>query len=121
MPQRDPAGGWRSLTYAEAFERVRALGQALLDRKLSLDRPLAILSENDVEHLLLTLAAIVVLAYAVATGASVAIRYRSSSGGVTDRVISDLVLVGGYLHAWCHLRGAERYFALENVLSVAPA
>jgi len=58
VAQRDPAGGWRSLTYAEAFERVRALGQALLDRKLSRDRPLAILSENDVEHLLLTLAAL---------------------------------------------------------------
>lgn len=61
------------------------------------------------------------LAHAIATNGSVAIRYRSSSGGVTDRVISDLVLVGGYLHAWCHLRDADRYFALENILSVTPA
>jgi feruloyl-CoA synthase len=58
VAQRDPDGGWRTLTYAEAFTRVRALAQALLDRKLSPERPLAILSENDVEHLLLTLAAL---------------------------------------------------------------
>lgn len=57
VAQRDPDGGWRSLTYGEAHARVRALAQALLDRNLSAERPLAILSENDVEHLLLTLAA----------------------------------------------------------------
>ena len=57
VAQRDPDGGWRSLTYADAFTRVRALAQALLDRRLSPERPLAILSENDIEHLLLTLAA----------------------------------------------------------------
>jgi feruloyl-CoA synthase len=58
VAQRDPEGGWRTLTYAEAFARVRAIGQALLDRGLSPERPLAILSENDLEHLLLTLAAL---------------------------------------------------------------
>jgi acyl-CoA synthetase (AMP-forming)/AMP-acid ligase II len=35
---------------------VRAIGQALLDRGLSQDRPLAILSDNDIEHALLALA-----------------------------------------------------------------
>ncbi|HSD41500.1 MAG TPA: feruloyl-CoA synthase [Burkholderiales bacterium] len=58
VAQRDPAGGWRTLCYGEAFAQVRAIGQALLDRKLSVERPLAILSENDIEHLLLTLAAL---------------------------------------------------------------
>jgi feruloyl-CoA synthase len=58
VAQRDPAGGWRTLSYADTFARVRALGQALLDRGLSAERPLAILSENDIEHLLLTLAAL---------------------------------------------------------------
>ena len=37
--------------------KVRCLGQALLDRGLSAERPLAILSGNSVEHLLLALAA----------------------------------------------------------------
>jgi len=45
------------LTYAAALEKVRCLGQALLDCCLSADRPLAILSGNSVEHLLLALAA----------------------------------------------------------------
>ena len=49
--------GFARLTYREAFEAVRALGQALLDRGLSTDRPLAILSGNSPEHLLLALAA----------------------------------------------------------------
>jgi feruloyl-CoA synthase len=47
---------WRYLTYAEALRKVRGIGQALLDRKLSVNRPVAILSENDLEHLLLMFA-----------------------------------------------------------------
>jgi len=56
--QRGPHGGWRRLTYADAHSRVRRIGQALLDRGLSAERPVAILSENGLEHLLLTLAAL---------------------------------------------------------------
>jgi len=54
--KRDATGRWRYLTYAEAARKVRSLGQALLDRGLSVNRPVAILSENDLEHLLLMLA-----------------------------------------------------------------
>src|SRR6185503_2555974 len=56
IAQRDASGGWRRLNYADAHARVRAIGQALLDRGLSRDRPLAILSDNDIEHALLALA-----------------------------------------------------------------
>ncbi|HET9736315.1 MAG TPA: AMP-binding protein, partial [Burkholderiales bacterium] len=56
--QRDPAGGWRMLSYADAHARVRRLGEALLARGLSAERPVAVLSENSLEHLLLTLAAL---------------------------------------------------------------
>jgi feruloyl-CoA synthase len=49
---------WRCVTYAEALAAVRALGQALLDRRLSSERPIAILSGNDIEHALLGLAAL---------------------------------------------------------------
>ena len=56
--QRSPEGGWRTLTYAAAFARARRVGQALLDRGLSAERPLAILSENSLEHLLLMLGAL---------------------------------------------------------------
>ncbi|HUJ81224.1 MAG TPA: AMP-binding protein, partial [Candidatus Acidoferrales bacterium] len=47
---------WRTLTYAQVWDSVRSIGQALLDRGLSVERPVAILSENDLEHFLLTLA-----------------------------------------------------------------
>jgi len=50
-------GRFLPLTYAAALETTRALGQALLDRRLSADRPLAILSGNSREHLSLALAA----------------------------------------------------------------
>ena len=60
LAQRDPTGGWRKLTYAETLEKVRRIGAALLQRELSPERPIAILSGNDIEHALLGLAAMYV-------------------------------------------------------------
>ena len=54
--KRSADGPWRFLTYADALKKVRSLGQAFLDRGLSPDRPIAILSDNDLEHLLLMFA-----------------------------------------------------------------
>jgi feruloyl-CoA synthase len=56
IAQREAGGAWRALSYVEAFAQVCAIGQALLDRGLSVERPVAILSENDIEHALLALA-----------------------------------------------------------------
>ncbi len=55
--RRDDGGDWRTITYGQMLHRVQAVGQALLDLGLSVDRPLAILSGNDLEHLTLALAA----------------------------------------------------------------
>ena len=59
--ERGPLGTtgrpWRHLSYADAVAQVKALGQALLDLGLSAERPLVLLSGNDIEHALLTLAA----------------------------------------------------------------
>ena len=57
LAQRDQGGAWRSVTYAAAFASVRAIAAALLARGLSPERPIAILSGNDIEHALLGLAA----------------------------------------------------------------
>ncbi len=54
---RDAQGHWRRITYAQALEQVRRIGAALLRRDLSAERPIAILSGNDLEHALLGLAA----------------------------------------------------------------
>src|ERR671919_2653131 len=48
---------WRKLGYREAYGAVRRIGQALLDRGLSADRPVAILSDNSIDHALLSLGA----------------------------------------------------------------
>lgn len=48
---------WRKLSYGEALSSVRAIAQALLDRKHGLERPVMILAENGIDHALLTLAA----------------------------------------------------------------
>jgi feruloyl-CoA synthase len=57
LAQRDAAGNWRTMSYAQTLAAVRALAAALLQRRLSADRPLAILSGNDIDHALLALAA----------------------------------------------------------------
>src|SRR3984957_4968017 len=57
LAQRDASGAWRTLTYADALTKVRAIAAALLARGLSTDCPIAILSGNDIEHALLGLAA----------------------------------------------------------------
>jgi feruloyl-CoA synthase len=57
LAQRDRTGAWRSVTYGAAFAGVRAIAAALLARELSPERPIAILSGNDIEHALLGLAA----------------------------------------------------------------
>src|SRR5688500_6081402 len=54
------ASGWRTLTYAGALQRARRVGQYLLDKKLSAERPLVVLSGNDIEHALLHLGAMYV-------------------------------------------------------------
>ena len=60
LADRAEDGGWRTITYDETWRRIRLLGQALLDAGLSAERPLAILSGNEIEHALLAFAAMLV-------------------------------------------------------------
>ncbi|HEY2336609.1 MAG TPA: feruloyl-CoA synthase [Burkholderiales bacterium] len=55
--ERAPSGGWKSLSYREAFGAVRRVGQYLLDKGLGQDKPVAILSDNSIDHALLALGA----------------------------------------------------------------
>ncbi|MGL4410379.1 MAG: feruloyl-CoA synthase [Zoogloea sp.] len=57
---RGEKGEWVHISYAQMLTRVRAIGQALLDRGLSVERPLVVLSGNDLAHLQLMLAAMYV-------------------------------------------------------------
>jgi len=58
--QRDASGGWRTIAYGAALERAKRIGAALLSKGLSPERPLVVLSGNDIEHGLLHLGAMVV-------------------------------------------------------------
>ncbi len=55
--RRGADGQWVRIDFAQMLERARAVGQALAARGLSAERPLAILSGNDLEHLTLYLGA----------------------------------------------------------------
>ena len=60
LAQRNATGGWRTLTYGDARRRARRVGQFLLRKNVSADRPLAVLSGNDLEHALWHLGAMYV-------------------------------------------------------------
>lgn len=54
---RQDGGDWRRVSYAEMLASVRAIAQSLLGYGLSAERPLVLLSGNDIEHLQLALGA----------------------------------------------------------------
>jgi hypothetical protein len=60
------------------------------------------------------------LAYAIDQQLPVKITYRSASGGITTRVISDIEMINGLLYAWCHLRDDDRVFSIDRIQDVAP-
>ena len=49
--------GWRRVTYRDALSDARRIGQALLNLGLNAEKPVAILSDNGVDHALLALGA----------------------------------------------------------------
>ena len=60
VPQADGRfGDWRHVTYGQAWAAARSIAQGLLDRGLSAQRPVVILSENDLEHALLAMGCMV--------------------------------------------------------------
>lgn len=57
VAERAADGAWRRISYREMLTNVRAIAQALLTYGLSAERPLVILSGNDLEHFQLAFAA----------------------------------------------------------------
>ena len=52
-------GDWKHISYAEAWNTARSIAQGLINRGLSADKPVAILSENSLEHALLALGCLI--------------------------------------------------------------
>jgi feruloyl-CoA synthase len=89
--KRAGSGEWRRISYAEAHGLARNIGQALINRGLSAERPIAILSGNDLEHALLSLGAM----YAGVPFAPISTGYSLLSHGFGKlRYILDLVKPG---------------------------
>ncbi|MFM0363957.1 feruloyl-CoA synthase [Paraburkholderia sediminicola] len=96
--RRGSDGQWIGLSYAKALQSARAIGQALLARDLSVERPVVILSGNDLEHLQLALGAMwagipyaaISPAYALASGDFGKLRHT------IDLLTPGLVFASGY-------------------------
>ena len=52
-------GDWKHITYDQAWQTARNIAQSLINRGLSAERPVVILSENSLEHGLLALGCLV--------------------------------------------------------------
>jgi feruloyl-CoA synthase len=57
LAERGKNDAWRKLSYREAYGQVRRVAQSLLERGLGPDKPVAILSDNSIDHALLSLGA----------------------------------------------------------------
>jgi feruloyl-CoA synthase len=58
LAQKNATGEWQKLTYSEALKKVKTIAYHLLQTDVSPERPIAILSENSLEHALIALAAL---------------------------------------------------------------
>jgi feruloyl-CoA synthase len=58
MAERVAGGDWRKLTYAQLLDASRHIASALLDRGLSAEKPLVILSGNSIDHALVAFGAL---------------------------------------------------------------
>ncbi|PUB48265.1 feruloyl-CoA synthase [Pseudomonas sp. GV047] len=58
VAQRDAMGKWQHITYVQMLQGTRSIAQALLSFGLSAERPLVLISGNDLEHLQLACGAL---------------------------------------------------------------
>lgn len=58
MAERESGRGWRQITYAELLASSRHIASALLERGLSAERPVIILSGNSIDHALVAFGAL---------------------------------------------------------------
>lgn len=58
VARRGPDGKWREITWAQTLARARNIAQAIINRGLSADRPVVIISGNDLEHFQLIMGAL---------------------------------------------------------------
>jgi feruloyl-CoA synthase len=108
---------WRRVSYAAALAAVEGIASALLERGLSPERPVLLLSDNGVDHALLQLAALHVgiPAVPISPAYSLLAEDHGQLRYILELVRPGLVFAGGR-------DGGERYArALATVARTAPA
>jgi feruloyl-CoA synthase len=60
VAQRDSFGRWQTITYRQMLTQARSIGQAFLSRGLSAEKPVVIVSENSLDHLVISMGAMLV-------------------------------------------------------------
>lgn len=124
-------GDWYRLSYVQARQRVGALAQRLLDMRLPAGRPLVVLSENDIDHALLSLAAmhIGVPVSTVSVAYSKSAREFSRLGAILQSLEPALIFVNDasafvdplvQLGPTCPVVAACNADALAGALELAP-
>jgi feruloyl-CoA synthase len=58
LGQKNEAGHWQTINYNETYTKVRSIAQWLINQGISVEKPVAILAENSIEHGLMALAAL---------------------------------------------------------------
>jgi feruloyl-CoA synthase len=105
MASRASSGNWRKITYGEMGRLVRAIGQAVLDRKLGADRPVLIVAENGVDHALMAIGCLIVGVPFAPVSAAYA---RPGQGFTKLNYIIDLVRPGLiFVDNWPRYSGAR--------------
>jgi feruloyl-CoA synthase len=91
VAERGPDGEWRHRSYGAALAAANAIGQGLLGRGLSAERPLMVLSGNSVGHFLMTMGAMTAGIPVVPVSVAYSLQSRDHS---RIRLIGELVRPG---------------------------
>ncbi|HEX6361093.1 feruloyl-CoA synthase [Actinophytocola sp.] len=112
VAERGPDGAWRRRTYGEMLAAANAIGQALLDRGLSAERPLLVLSGNSVGHLEMMLGAMTVGVPVAPVSVAYSLQSRDHA---RIRAIDELVAPGAV-----YVEDAEAFGAATAALTGTP-
>jgi len=110
LAERDGAGEWRRMSYAEVRHVVGRIAQSLLDRLPDAGKPVVVLSDNAIDHALLALATMHVGRSVCALSSAYCrlTKDYTKIGGILDALepalvyASDPAVYGAALHAWGH-------------------
>ena len=120
LRQRNPEGGWDSLTFLETLSKVNQISNRLVELELDESRPLAILSENSINFALTQLAAMQIglavapisFAYSAISQTGSHIKHILDVSGASVLVMSDADLHMSKLKQW--ELGDLRLYAFSN-------